>query len=109
MAYNEKLAQRIRELLTTHVGITERKMLGGVSFIILGNMFCGVVRDSLVVRIGPDSYERALAEPHARQMDFTGRPIKSMVFVSPEGYESEDALKKWVQSGMQFALSLPSK
>ena len=109
MAYDEKLAQRIRELVAVHPEVTEKKMFGGLSFIIRGNMFCGVLNDDLVIRTGPEGYEEALAEPDIRPMDFTGRPLKSMVFVGPEGYQSDETLKGWIERGLKFALSLPPK
>ena len=76
---------------------------------VAGNMCCGVVKDDLVVRVGPDSYEDALAEPHARPMDFTGRPLRSMVYVGPEGVRTDTALAQWVMKGVAFAASLPPK
>ena len=76
MAYNERLADRMREVLADHKDITEKKMFGGLSFILGGNMCCGIVGDDLVVRVGPDSHEEALAKPDARPMDFTGRSLK---------------------------------
>lgn len=109
MAYNEKLAQRVRKTLAAHPGIIEKRMFGGLAFIIQGNMFCGVLNEDLIVRTGPESYEGALAEPHVRPMDFTGRPIKSMVFVGPKAYRSDEGLNKWIQRGLEFARSLPPK
>lgn len=109
MAYEEKLAQRIRGLVASQPGVTEKKMFGGLSFMIGGNMFCGVLKEDLVVRMGPNGYEEALAEPHARPMDFTGRRLKSMVYVGPEGYRSDEALEEWIKRGLGFALSLPPK
>ena len=109
MAYNEKLADRIRNVLARHEGLTEKKMFGGISFMLRGNMCCGVVREDLVVRVGPEQYEEALAEPHARPMDFTGRPLKGMIYVGPGGYRSDEALVKWVRRGVDLAASLPSK
>lgn len=109
MAYDEKLAQRIRGLLASQHGVIEKKMFGGLCFLIRGNMFGGVLRENLIVRTGPQDYERAGAEPHARPMDFTGRPLKGMVFVGPEGYQSDEDLKRWIQRGLKFALSLPPK
>ena len=72
-------------------------------------MCCGVAQDDLLVRVGADGYEEALDQPHARPMDFTGRPMRSMVFVGPEGYGSEEALRQWVGRGLAFVLSLPAK
>lgn len=109
MAYDEKLTQRVRALLVHHPEVTEKKMFGGLSFIIRGNMFCGVLNENLVVRTGLDGCEEALAEPYVRPMDFTGRPVKSMVFVGPEGCQSDEVLKRWIQRGLEFALSLPPK
>ncbi len=109
MAYNEALAQSVRLVLADQAGVTEKKMFGGLTFLLFGNMVCGVVNDDLVVRVGPDRHEEALAEPFARAMDFTGRAIKGMVYVDPEGYRSAEDLGKWVQQGLEFALSLPPK
>jgi TfoX/Sxy family transcriptional regulator of competence genes len=109
MAYDEDLADRIREVLADRKGLTEKKMFGGLSFMLAGNMCCGIVKDNLVVRVDPDSYEKALAKPHARPMDFTGRPIKGMVYVGPEGYSTDEELKYWLDQALGFALSLPPK
>ena len=109
MAYNENLADRMREVLATRNELTEKKMFGGLSFMLEGNMCCGIVKEDLVVRVGPDSYETALATPHARPMDFTGRPLKGMVYVGPEGYRTDEELKYWLDQALSFALSLPPK
>ncbi len=109
MAYDEKLAARVRKILIRHKGLTEKKMFGGITFMLRGNMCCGIDRDNLMVRVGPERYEKALAEPHARPMDFTGRPLKGMVYVGPGGYRSDEALVKWVRRGINFATSLPPK
>ena len=74
-----------------------------------GNMCCGIIRDDLVVRVGPDRREKALANPHVRPMDFTGRPLKGMVYVGPEGYRTEEELNYWLDQALSFALSLPPK
>ena len=107
MAYNQHLAARIRRLLAGQPGIVERNMFGGLTFMVMGNMCCGVLNDDLVVRVGPDRYQAALAEPYARPMDFTGRPLKSMVYVATEGLESDNDLKDWVDQGLSFARFLP--
>ena len=109
MAYNEDLADRMRDVLAHRNELTEKKMFGGLSFMLGGNMCCGIVKDDLVVRVGPDSYEKALAKPHARPMDFTGRPLKGMVYVGPEGYRTDEELKYWLDQALSFALSLPPK
>ena len=109
MAYDEGLAQRIREALGELPGLVEKKMFGGIGFMVQGNMACGVNKDDLIVRVGAERYEEALAEPHTKPFDMTGRPMRGWVMVSADGYESDDALKSWVQQGVQFALTLPSK
>jgi TfoX/Sxy family transcriptional regulator of competence genes len=109
MAYDEHLASRIRKILARHDDVTEKKMFGGISFMLGRNMCCGVVRDDLVVRVGPDRYEEAVMEPHARPMDFTGRPLKGLVYVGPGGHRSNEALAEWVKRAVDFVASLPPK
>ena len=109
MAYEKGLAQRIREALGAAPGLVEKKMFGGVGFMVLGNMACGVNKDNLIVRVGPDQYEQALSRPHARPFDMTGRPMRGWVMLGPAGYESDDDLEAWVQQGVDFALTLPAK
>jgi len=109
MAYDEGLAEQVRQLLASQPLVTERKMFGGLAFMHAGNMFCGMLKDDLMVRVGPQSYEEALAKPHVRPMDFTGRAMKGMVYVGPEGWRSAADLEKWVQVGLEFARSLPPK
>jgi hypothetical protein len=105
--YDETLAARVRPLLGL-TPFTERKMFGGLAFLIGGNMACGIVRDALMVRTGPANYADALARPQARPMEFTGRPMRGMVFVDPPGLDDE-ALTEWVRMGAEFAGSLPAK
>jgi hypothetical protein len=109
MAYDIILEERIRTLLTDQPGMTAKKMFGGVGFMLNGNMACGVNKDDLIVRVGPEAYEAALAEDHTRVFDMTGRPMKGWVCVTPDGYASDQALGDWVQRGVKFALSLPAK
>ena len=109
MAYDERLAQRVRKLLSDHPGVTERKMFGGIAFMVRGNMCCGIVKNDLMVRVGPQQYERALAEPGARPMDFTGRPMKGMLYVDGGVLRSAKTLAAWVRLGADFAASLPAK
>ena len=109
MAYSEDLAGRVRDLLAGHEGLTEKKLFGGIAFFIQGNMCCGVTKDDLVVRVGPEGSEAALAQPGARLMDFTGRPLRGFVYVGPDGHRSDEALEKWLERGVDFALSLPAK
>ncbi len=109
MAYDEKLANRIRKVLARRKGLTEKKMFGGVAFMLHGKMCCGVLKDNLVVRVGPERYQRALSQPNTRPMDFTGRPLKGFVFVDPGGYRTDKALAKWVKQAENFARTLPRK
>jgi len=109
MAFDERLAQRIRQILKGARGVTEKRMFGGLCFLVRGKMCCGVERDRLVVRVGPEQYERALSKPHARPMDFTGRPLKGFIYVSAEGCRTAASLKAWLTRGLAFASSLPNK
>ena len=109
MAYEEGLAQRVREHIGGQHGYEEKKMFGGIGFLIRGNMACGVNGDNLIVRVGPERYEEALAQPYAREFDMTGRPMKGWVMVGPDGCASDDALEAWVQQGLDFARTLPPK
>ncbi len=107
--FDEKLALRIRNVLRDTPGVTERKMFGGIAFLDRGHMMCGVLKDELVLRVGPEAFERALAQPHARPMDFTGRPSRGMVYVAASGVRTEKALRDWIARGLQFTASLPDK
>ena len=109
MAYDESLADRIRKVLAGRKGLSEKKMFGGLAFMVHGKMCCGVVKDNLVVRVGPERYEKALSQPHTRPMDFTGRPLTGFVFVDPTGYKTDKALAKWVKQAVEFAMTLPRK
>ena len=109
MAYDEGLAERVRDLLALHGDVTERKMFGGIAWMLAGNMACGVIGDELIVRVGPEAGERALAESHARPFDATGRPMRGFVCVAAEGTAEPAALAGWVEAGVAFAASLPPK
>ena len=108
MAYNETLAARVREALPDE-GIEERKMFGGLAFMLGGNMVCGITRDDFMVRVGPDNHEAALERTGARPMDFAGRPMRGMVFVDAAGYTSDLQLNEWVELALAFGTSLPPK
>lgn len=108
MAYDETLADRVRALMADH-DTTERKMFGGWCLLHHGNMVIGIVRDELMVRVGPAIYERALARPHTRPMEFTGRPMKGMLFVEPAGIATDAQLEKWVRDAVSFVETLPAK
>lgn len=106
----EALAQRIRPLLSSEYGYDEKRMFGGLCFLLNGNMCCGVTREArLMVRVGPEAYEAALREPHAGEMDFTGRPMRGLVFVESPGFESDEQLHAWIERGVAFAGRLPPK
>ena len=111
MAYDEALAGRVRQLLDTYAlpGLSEKKMFGGVGYLVGGNMACGVHQDWLNVRVWPERYDMALAEPDVRVFDMTGRPMRGWVTVAPEGRRSDQALDAWIRQGVDFALTLPEK
>ncbi|OGI45386.1 MAG: hypothetical protein A2151_06860 [Candidatus Muproteobacteria bacterium RBG_16_65_34] len=109
MSYDEKLAARVRRALNRKQGLSERKMFGGICFMLNGNMCGGVLDDELIVRVLPDEYEAAMKRPHTRAFDFTGKPMKGFVVVSPDGCRSDAALKDWVAVGARCARALPAK
>jgi TfoX/Sxy family transcriptional regulator of competence genes len=109
MAYDEAIADRIRELLIALPGVTEKKMFGGLAFMVQGNMAVGPVNDVLMVRVGPAAYEDALSREEASEMTFTGRPMRGMVQIGIEALDDDQLLQEWVERGVEFALSLPAK
>ena len=109
MAYDEGLAQRVREAMEALTGYEEKKMFGGIGFMLEGNMATGVIGEDLIVRVGREQYEEALAEPQARPFDMTGRPMTGWVVFTGAAYASDEELTAWVQRGVDFAGSLPPK
>lgn len=109
MAYDPVLAERIRVELSRHVEFTEKKMFGGLSFLVNGNMCCGITGSDLVLRLTPEGVERALEQPHTRPMDFTGKPMKSMVYVSAEGTASAVGLRRWISTAASTIKELAPK
>jgi len=109
MAFDEGLAERIRALLADLGEVSERKMFGGIAFMLGDRMAVGIVGDQLMVRVGPEGYEAALAEPHTRPMDFTARPSRGMVYVAPAGVATEVDLARWVEAGAAYATAQPPK
>lgn len=107
MAYDEKLANRVRKALATRKGIVEKKMFGGLAFMLDGHMCCGVLNDELVVRVGPERYDAALSRAHTRPMDFTGRPLTGFVYVGWRGVKTGAALAKWLREAAEYASTLP--
>lgn len=109
MAYDEKLAERIRSALKGRVGVTEKQMFGGIAFLLDGKMFVGIVKGDLMVRVGKQRNAEALKKPHARQMDFTGKPMEGYVFVAPAGCKTPAALEQWCNWGTDFVVTVPVK
>ena len=109
MAYDEKLALRMRKVFARRRGVEEKKMFGGLCFLSGGNMICGIVGDELMVRVGAEGYDDAMARPHVREMDFTGRAMKGMVYVAKPGFAREAQLRAWMERGLDHARSLPPK
>ena len=102
MSYDEKLAARVRRMLAVRSDVVEKKMFGGLCFMVGGSMCCGLTKTDFMVRVGPTHYDEALAQPHARPMDFTGPPLKGMVYVAPEGLLTDAALEGWIRRGLAF-------
>lgn len=109
MAYDEALAARVRARLAKARGVAERRMFGGLCFLVNGHMCAGIVGPTLMLRVGPDRYAEALARPHAREMDFTGRPLKGMVYVDPPGIAGAAALGRWLDQALAFVRDQPAK
>ncbi|WP_165235779.1 TfoX/Sxy family protein [Aquisphaera insulae] len=106
MAFSESLAARTRDLLVRDDRITEKKMFGGLAFLLRGKLLVGVFKDSLIVRLGPDRAAAALREPHVGVFDITGRPMKGWVIVEPEGLDRDADLEAWVRQAIEFVEAL---
>jgi TfoX/Sxy family transcriptional regulator of competence genes len=109
MAYDEGLAERIREVLSDYPEMKEKKMFGGLTFMVQGNMACGLIKEDFMVRVGAAKYDETLRKPHTRKMEFTGKSMKGFIMVEAEGYEDDKALASWVKQGVDYARSLPAK
>ena len=109
MAYDEKLAERVRATLHHRRGFVEKKMFGGICFMLFGNMVCGVVNDKLMVRVGKDKYLELLKRKYADPMDFTGKPMKGMLYVYVGGIKSKKNLQFWLDQCLEFVETLPKK
>lgn len=109
MAYAETVALRINKALVKKKGIMERKMFGGKAYMFNGHMFCGVIENKLVLRLGNDGVLEALNKKYTSEMDFTGKVIKSMVYVEPDGFRTEKALNDWIKQALGFVKTLPPK
>lgn len=109
MPYSRQLADRVRQTLGKQRGLIEKRMFGGVGFLLRGNMLVGIWEQSLVVRLGPDEAVKALAEPNVREFDATGRPMRGWVVVDPDGLERDDQLAAWLARAQAFVETLPAK
>jgi TfoX/Sxy family transcriptional regulator of competence genes len=109
MAYDEKLAQRMSAIFAEETIVEEKKMFGGLCYMVNGHMCCGIVKDELMLRVGRDHYEKLLAKPHAHEMDFTGRSLKGMLYVGAEGIKTKTQLGVWMRQALAFVRSLPPK
>ena len=109
MAYDEHLAGRVLDILALEPSLVQKKMFGGVAVMLQGNLACGVLGNDLMVRVPKDEYEATLTQPHVREMDFTGRPMRGWVVVGPEATDDDASLQDWVAVCAAYALSLPPK
>lgn len=109
MAFDERLADRMRSALGRRTGLSEKKMFGGIGFLLNGNMCCGIHKSAMIVRIAPEETERVLAQAHTRPFDLTGRPMKGWVLVEPAGIKTDAQLKKWVEVAAKYVATLPAK
>ncbi len=109
MAFDEGLAERVRESLSDRLDLSEKKMFGGLCFLLGGNMCCGIVGEELMLRVGPDAYGATLALAHAREMDFTGRALRGMVYIGTDGLTEDSELERWLGIAVDFAGRLPAK
>ena len=109
MAFDERLAGRIRKRLGKRVGFVEKKMFGGIAFLLNGNMCCGLHGNEMIVRLDPQQTDKALSERHTRLFDLTGRPMKGWILVEPKGLATDRQLGKWVGVATKYAASLPPK
>jgi TfoX/Sxy family transcriptional regulator of competence genes len=109
MAYDESLAEKVADYLESQPDVTERKMFGGIGFMIQGNMAVGVSKDSLMVRVGAEGYEQALAQPHVKKVDMSGREMSGWVLVEPPALADEVGLSLWIDRGRAMALTFPPK
>ena len=109
MSYDPEAAERVRRLLSGRDDVMEKRMVGGLSFLVNGNMCCGITGTALMVRVGAEGREQALREPHVLPMQFAGRALSGFICVEPAGFAADDALARWVQRGLDFASGLPVK
>src|ERR1700730_1943109 len=106
MSYDLKTAERVRRILSNRSDVNEKRMVGGLSFMVAGSMCCGVTGSALMVRVGAEARDRALAEPHVRPMEFAGRPLAAFVCVDPPGFRTDATLRVWIQRGVDVVATL---
>jgi TfoX/Sxy family transcriptional regulator of competence genes len=109
MVYSKSLAARIRQIVGNRPGVVEKKMFGGVGFMLGGKMLVGIWQNSLIARLGPEQGAQALEEPHVREFDITGRAMKGWVMVEPDGIENDGQLSRWIARAVEFVETLPAK
>jgi TfoX/Sxy family transcriptional regulator of competence genes len=109
MAYDEELAARIRRVFASRDDVEEHRMFGGIAFMVNGHMACGILKDELMVRVGPEAHDEALTKPHVRKLDFTKRPMRGFVIVARDGISSPRSLGAWIRRGLDFVETLPPK
>lgn len=109
MAYSQSLAERVRQALQHQRGIAERKMFGGVGFLLRGNMLVAVWQKAMIARLGPDQADGALRQPHVRPFDVTGRPMKGWVMIEADGLDRDEQLAVWIEQAIAFVATLPAK
>lgn len=109
MAYDQNLEARIQKLLENEAGVVEKKMFGGVGFLVNGNMACGVHGSDLIARVEPDNHAESMSNPHVKEFDMTGHPMAGWVQVAPAGFASGEDLLAWVRKGINYARTLPAK
>ncbi len=109
MAYDEGLAERLGDYFDGHEELVVKKMFGGLCFMVANHMCCGVINDTLMARVGPNNYDEYLQKPHAKEMDFTGKPMKGMIYVDPLGIQEDADLEWWAETCVNFVRSLPPK
>jgi TfoX/Sxy family transcriptional regulator of competence genes len=109
MAYSEQLAKRITKLLTKQKGVVEKKMFGGICYMLKDKMMIGIAKERLMVRCLPERYEELLQKPHAGVMDFTGKVMQGFLYVDDAGYKTDKQLQSWLDVGIEYALKSPPK
>jgi TfoX/Sxy family transcriptional regulator of competence genes len=109
MPYDKGLTQRVREILEEEPGFDEKKMFGGICFLLFGNMVCGIVRDDLILRVGAERYEEEMKQPHTRKFDLTGKALRGWIMVLSRALDSDEDLSDWIQKAVKFVRTLPPK